>query len=581
MKKGSIALVSAALAVGLSMAAAGCGSASTTGAQPAKSSTKVQTGGTLNVAVTPDTNFNWYLPVTSASFDTLPNAMLQDQSFKPLIWLNNKWKIVWKSSIAKTITYNAKGTVYHVFLQKKWHWSNGRPVTAKDLMFTWNVIKAASASNAPTPWPYVGVGTGDIPNGVQSVVENNPYEVTFTLKQPANQQWFIYNGLVQLFPLPAQSMDVHGSNWTKEIAYLGALGTNPAAMEKVVDGPFILKKAVQNQQWVLVPNPKYDGHKASVSKLVFDYEASNDAEYAALKTNLVNVGYLDLSQYGSRGPLLAQGDKIVPAYLLSDYWTDLNMRPGSTTRAIFDQLPVRQALEMGINQPAINKDIYHGFAPPTYGPIPATPATKFYDPGLKKAPYPYNPKAGKKLLEDNGWKEVGGVMTKGNEKLKFTMLYTTGTESTTQTVQLMVSDWAKEGIQVSLKGVSFPTMISTEFNTKQPKAWQMATGSGWAYDGPGWYPSGDGLFNTNAPNGDGYSNAKENVLINQTHTPNASQAQIMKIFFQYEDYTAKQVPMLWENNFGSLNVFSPKVHNTQYINGGTGLSQFNYFWISK
>ncbi|NMP25002.1 ABC transporter substrate-binding protein [Sulfobacillus harzensis] len=71
-------------------------------------------------------------------------------------------------------------------------WSNGQPVTAKDLLFTWNVVKAASSKAASTPWPYTGVGTGDIPNGVQSVVENNPHEVTFTLTKPANQEWFVY-----------------------------------------------------------------------------------------------------------------------------------------------------------------------------------------------------------------------------------------------------------------------------------------------------------------------------------------------------------------------------------------------------
>lgn len=564
---------------GVALMAAGCGATSTGAA--GSHHAKTVSGGTLNVALAPDTNIDWYLPVTSASFDTLPNADVQDQVFKPLIWLNTHWQIVWKSSIAQRITYNAAGTVYHIFLNKKWHWSDGQPVTAKDLMFTWNVIKAASASNAPKPWPYVGVGTGDIPNGVHSVVENNPYEVTFTLDKPANQQWFIYNGLVQFFPLPAQTMDVDGSNWTKEIQYLGTLGGNPKAMEQVVDGPFILKKAVQNQEWVLAPNPRYDGKRASVKKLIFDFEGSNASEYAALRTGQINVGYLDLSQYGARGALLAQGDKIVPSYLLSDYWTDLNMRPGSPTRAIFDQLPVRQALEMGIDQPAIDKDIYHGYAPPTYGPIPSTPRTKFFDPALAKATYPYNPKAGKALLEKNGWKDVNGVMTKGSEQLKFTMLYTTGDESTTETVQLMKADWAQEGIDVTLKGVSFPQMISMEFNTADPTAWEMATGSGWAYDGPGWYPSGDGLFNTNAPNGDGYSSAEENALINATHTPEASMAKTMKIFYQYEAYTAKQLPMLWENNFGTLNVFAKNIHGISYINGATGLSQFNYFSVGR
>ncbi|NMP24454.1 hypothetical protein HIJ39_19210 [Sulfobacillus sp. DSM 109850] len=103
---------------------------------------------------------------------------------------------MWKSSVASKITYNNAGTVYHVFIGKKWKWSNGQPVTAQDLLFSWNAMKAASAANAPSPWPYVGAGTGDIPDGIASVVANNSHEVTFTLKQPANQQWFIYNGLI-------------------------------------------------------------------------------------------------------------------------------------------------------------------------------------------------------------------------------------------------------------------------------------------------------------------------------------------------------------------------------------------------
>ena len=201
MTKRATVLASVALTVGIATVAAGCGAATTN--PPASGATGVQKGGTIIFALPPQTNINWYLPVTTAAFDSVYNTQLLNMLYKPLIWINNQYQIDWKSSIARKITYNKQGTVYHVYLNKKWHWSNGQPVTAKDVLFTWNVVKAASATNAPAPWPFVGAGTGDIPNGIQSVVQNNPYELTFTLDKPANQQWFIYNGLIQLVPMPS------------------------------------------------------------------------------------------------------------------------------------------------------------------------------------------------------------------------------------------------------------------------------------------------------------------------------------------------------------------------------------------
>lgn len=308
MKIGSIALASA-LTLGLAALASGCGASN-----PSPSTTtpaaNVKSGGTLTVAESPSTNVDWYIPIVTASTDTVNNGSVINQIFQPLIYLNDQYKIVWSQSVASNITYNKAGTVYHVFIGKKWKWSNGQPVTAADLMFTWHVIKAASANNAPAPWPYVGVGTGDVPNGIKSVVENNAHEVTFTLDKPANAQWFIYNGLIQMTPMPVKVLDPDGSNWAKEIQYLGSIGSKPSSAEQVSDGPFILTSATPNQSWILKRNPLYSGHKAKITKLEFVYQASNTSEFTALKTGQVDIGYLDSTQLGSKSQLTALGDKI-------------------------------------------------------------------------------------------------------------------------------------------------------------------------------------------------------------------------------------------------------------------------------
>ena len=55
------------------------------------------------------------------------------------------------------------------------------------------------------------------------------------------------------------------------------------------------------------------------------------------------------------------------------------------------------------------KDLLHGLGAVESGPVPVRPTTQFYDPNVPT--YPYNPAAGEKLLEKNGWTMKNGVMT--------------------------------------------------------------------------------------------------------------------------------------------------------------------------
>lgn len=577
MKTSRRLLTSGALAGGLTVLLAACGS------QPSATSTSAHPhqGGALTVALSPQTNIDWYLPIVNAGADSVANFWLLDQIDKPLIYLNDAYKIVPQSSIASKIVYNHRGTVYHVYLGHRWRWSNGSPVTANDVLFTWHAIQAASASNVAAPWPFVGAGTGDIPSGIKSVMVNSAHEITFTLKHPANQQWFIYNGLIQLTPMPAQALDKYGNNWAREIQYLGSIATNPKTAELASDGPYQLKSATMNQSWVLTPNPDYAGHKSLVKRLVFSYQSSNSAEFAALKTGSVNLGYLDPTQLGASGQLTQQGDKIFAGHALSVFWTALNMYPGTTDAAILDHLYVRQALQRGIDQPAIIKDIQHGYAVPQYGPIPSTPRTAFYDQSAEPA-IPYNIQGAKKLLERHGWHDVHGVMTnKVGQKMAFRMLYVSGSHAIAEEAQLMQADWARMGVRVSLRGINFNNYL-TETHDKTSNAWQLAVGSGWYYNGPGWYPTGGQLFATGAPTGHGYSNGHEDALISATHQPYGTSQQTFQVFDRYEAYTASQLPMLWMPSPATINVAAANLHGARrYANPATGNPAFNRMWVKS
>jgi ABC-type transport system substrate-binding protein len=87
-----------------------------------------------------------------------------------------------------------------------------------------------------------------------------------------------------------------------------------------------------------------------------------------------------------------------------------------------------------------------------------------------QGPYPYNPSKAKSLLTSHGWSEVGGVMqcqdpskcgkgiTKG-EQLKMTFVYSTGVAAATATYEAIKSEESQVGIDVTLVGQSFNTII--------------------------------------------------------------------------------------------------------------------------
>jgi peptide/nickel transport system substrate-binding protein len=575
-----IALASG-LALTLTALAAGCGVNPTATNARVAPAVKPVNGATIVYALPTQTNINWYLPISNSADDSLYNFQLVDQMYMPLFYISRNYTIDWADSIAKNVTYNPQGTVYHVFLNPKWKWSNGQPVTSADVLFTWNVIKAASAKNAPPPWPYVGAGTGDIPTGVKSVVANGKYEVTVTLKQPANQEWFIYNGLNQLTPMPT-TWDKYPGNITQEIKYLGSEATNwHFVANSVVDGPYKLVKAISSQEWRLVPNSSFPGVKAR-DNVVFAYQTSSANEFAGLKTNAIQVGYVDLSDWNARGQLT--NDRLFPTYGMDYFDIELNMQPNAQNGlgSVFQNLYVRQALEDAIPQQQIDTAVFHGFGPPQYGPIPTVPSTIYLAPQLKKPLYPYNLAHAKAILTSHGWRMQNGVMTKDGKQLAFTLMYSSGSEEINQQMEIIAASWSQIGVKVTLKPTPFATLLGIIDSPSQASKWDAAGGQGIIYGGS--YPSGGELFgSTGGLNNFGYRNKEEDALIAATHTPYPNQAINLQHFYKYEVYTAEQLPNLWTNQTSTIVAVEKDVYgvNRTTVNAVVGIPLMNYWWVGK
>jgi peptide/nickel transport system substrate-binding protein len=506
---------------------------------PTQLTAAASSGGTVVYALPPLTNIDWYQPLRPAAYNSGYDGLAAGLMYDPLFQLNSKGAIDYAISIARSIKANAAGTVYTVDLKPTWRWSDGTPVTAQDVLFTWNLILAASASSAPTPWPYADSGFGDIPTGVKSVKATGTYSFQVTLDAPANQLWFEYNGLAQLQPLPEQAWNKYPTNPTKELAYITSNGNNPAFF-KVVDGAFFMKSAVQNQSWTFVPNPHYSGHKSTLSQLILAYETSDQAEVNELRAGDVQIGYLPSQDLPEQKDLTA--DKLITGY--SDGFTRIFLDYGNTTVGpVLKQLAVRQAMAMGIDQTTIIKDIYDGYAVYGAGPVPYSQPSLLAS-SMRKPAYAFDPAAGKALLEKNGWHLKNGVMTNAKgQSLSFTVQYVAGDADTESIVQLLQSDWAKEGIKISLVPEPFANMVGLHDKSDASK-WEIQAGISWGWGGE--YPTGEGIFETGAPyNFYQFSDPSLDKLIQASIKPYATQAESIAALQKYELAVSKALPVLW------------------------------------
>ena len=533
------------LAVGSLLLVGGLISACGTTPTTSSTTTNISDAAQIAIAMQPDESPNWFFPVLSATAYSTLNLQVDSLMYKPLLDITGTDSIDYNRSLAKSVTWNAAGTQFVIHLNPKYHWSDGRPVTAKDVVFAWDIMKAASSGASNLPWSYGGAGIGGVPTDWASVRAQNARTVVVNVTKPVNQQWFLRNGLGQLYPVPAFVWDKYPNNAAQELKFILGVANSPTAPEyRVVDGPYKFSAMEANRYWSLVANSSYDGHKATIHKVTFQYETSSASEFAALKNGTVTYGYLPYSLWKERHNL--GSDKMSTEYVFGFNFMPINFNsaaPGGIGLA-FQQLYVRQALQMGIDQVGISKTLFHGQAVPEDSPIPAKPSTIFYDPALKKPLYPYDIARGQQLLEKHGWKLVKGVMTKNGRRLAFTLVYLSGSNTEANIVQLLKVDWAKEGIQVSLEAEPFDTVIA-DINQVQASKWAMAlVGPGWSYE-PDYYPSGGGLFATGSgANYGGYSSGTMNGLIQKTYLP-GSQAAALQRLDAYQQYAAQDLPVLW------------------------------------
>ena len=184
------ALTTVVAVVVLALTACGGGSKGTSGG-----GTKVA-GGTAYWAEAPQATPNYIFPFAQFAYFSVANlTQFQNLMYRPLYWFGKGAAPVLDParSLASVPVYSKGNTVVTVKL-KGWKWSNGETITAQSAVFWLNMMQVEK-----TVW--AGYVPGTIPDDIKSISANGT-TLTITLKGPVNPNWYTYNELSQITPMP-------------------------------------------------------------------------------------------------------------------------------------------------------------------------------------------------------------------------------------------------------------------------------------------------------------------------------------------------------------------------------------------
>lgn len=358
-------------------------------------------------------------------------------------------------------------------------WDNGEPVTAKDVEFSFKVIKNPLV-DCPQLRPYYEF-IEDV-----SIDPKNPRRFTVI----TNRKYMLaLSSIGTAFILPRYVYDPENllekyslRQFNREATKLrndpnirrfaeryNAMQREPQHI--VGCGPYALEEWVTGQQIVLRRKPTWWGdtlpgvaYEAYPEKLV--YRVINDPNTAitalkAQKLDVMNgIPGKDFVELRKNSSFLTHYRLETPPMFAYSY-IGLNMRPQGRS-PIFTDVRVRRALAHLVDVELLIRKLSYGLAQRITGPLYPMHKGAYND---TLSPIPYDPQKAALLLEEAGWKDTDGdgvrekVIEGKKVPLAFEILTNAGNEVRLQIAQILKQEAEKIGFQVNISSLEWSVFL--------------------------------------------------------------------------------------------------------------------------
>ena len=322
--------------------------------------------------------------------------------------------------LATDYSVSEDGLLWTVHIRDDVKFTDGEPLTARDVAFTYNTVKESSSVNDFTMLDHA------------EALDDTT--VVFHMTRPFSI-WPYTMAVVGIVPEHAYDSASYGSN-------------------PIGSGRYILKQWDKGQQVILDANPDYYGEQPNMQRVTIVF-MEEDAAFLAAQAGEVDLAYTSATY----------SDQTVEGYSLAAYESvdnrgfNLPAVPEQTTESgetigndFTADVQVRRAINIGVDRQEMIDHVLNGYGSPAYSVCDQMP---WYNSASEVT---YDPEKAKSLLDEAGWKTgEDGIREKDGVKAELNLLYATG-DSVRQALAADFAEQLKElGISCTLEGVGWDT----------------------------------------------------------------------------------------------------------------------------
>ncbi len=419
--------------------------------------------------------------------------------------------------LAKKYTLSADGKTVTFDLQPGVTWSDGKPFTADDVVFTFELLKKTPALNT---------------NGlkISGVKATDPHTVVLTMGQAAYTDiWYIAG----LTPIVARH------TWSTKSAPATDTDTKP-----VGTGVFTVSSFTPQSYLLAANNTAYWGGKIGIAGVRFVNYSGNTAALAGLVAGEVDwasafIPEVD-KQFVSKDP--AYHANLLPATGTTYLLPNLMKYPTS-------EVAVRQAMQYALDLKTINTQAFSDVNLLPSSAYVITPRDDAYVAAVHKGTPAFDASKATSTLEAAGYtKGSDGIYQKAGKRVSMTVQVVTGYADYISALQLMQEQFKAVGIELNVQ----QDALAAFGVARAQGTFDLLIDA--VYGGPGPFYAYNALFNstlsapigkTAAANFIRYSNPKVDALLGQLGTTDQKDdATVKKLCGQIQAVVVPDVPYI-------------------------------------
>ena len=443
-------------------------------------------------------------------------------------------------------TVSADGLTYTFKLRQNLKWSDDKPLTADDVIFTYALAYDPKYADVSSP------RRGDLSKYIASITAPDPQTVVIQTTQVFAPFLGSHTGYGIL------PKHILGTLSAKEINT-----TDFNSGPTVVNGAFKFVKWEKGQQVTLARNDNYWAGPALLDQYVYKVLPDSVAVTTQLKTGEIDIGPVDPSQFDSvkTASNVAQVEFPVPNFTFYAY----NLDPAKLGGKLFADKAVRQALLFALDRQKIVTAVFFG-----HGSVANSvePPTSWAYKEKPQVLYSFDKAKAESMLDGAGWvKGSDGIRAKDGVKLKFEMITNAGNKQRESMLTVMQQSWKDIGVDATPKLIQFPELVSQIVSTRTFD--MFLVGFNWSID-----PDEAPLFhsrNTVAGgfNGADFKNADVDKILDDA-IATLDKEKRKQLYFQFQDIMSDQVP-------SPIILFNTGIYGVSTRVKGADFGPFNQF----